>query len=249
MEKVLEKIIRPLRESGIDCFLINNASTDRTESILKSHISEEDEHIRYLRSGENLGFGRAHNLVLETISSKYHLICNPDIIFESIEPLCACLDYMESEPSVGLATIRLLNGDGSLQYANKRSPNVLDLFLRRFMSRESAPAFIKRRMDRYEMRPEGYEQVVDVPFVTGAFMMIRTELLKAIEGFDPRYFLYFEDADLSRKIRLAGHRTVYFPGATAIHLWDRAPHKNLRMGGILLKNMFRFFGKWGWAWF
>ena len=70
------------------------------------------------------------------------------------------------------------------------------------------------------MRDIGYDKSYDVPFVSGAFMFCRTHVLKEIGGFDERFFLYFEDADLSRRVQNHGYRTVYFPDVSVIHLWD-----------------------------
>jgi len=79
-------------------------------------------------------------------------------------------------------------------------------------------------------------------------MFCRTEVLKALAGFDPRYFLYFEDFDLRRKLQQHGYRTVYYPDATVIHLWGREAHKKLRVMAVFIVNMCRYFNKWGWKW-
>lgn len=249
LARVVPPLLEVVRATGATCFLIDNASTDATSTMLASFLGPEDTRVHLLRTPTNLGFGRAHNLVLDQLETSYHLICNPDILFTGPDALTKTLAFLEGHPEVGLATIRLKDPDGGLQYANKRDPNVLDLFLRRFFRRDAAPGWIRRRMDRYEMRDAGYEAIVDVPFVNGAFMLVRTQLLKAVGGFDPRYFLYFEDADLSRLIRRTRHRTIYYPGASVIHFWERAAHKRLFFTKVLLESMIQFFRKWGWAWY
>ena len=92
----------------------------------------------------------------------------------------------------------------------------------------------------------GYEACYDVPFASGSFMVCRTAALRAVGGFDERNFLYFEDADLSRSLQNAGWRTVYFPGATVVHGWQRVSHNSLRMALILIRSGIRYFNKWGW---
>ena len=144
---------------------------------------------------------------------------------------------MDESPDVGMVCPRVLNEDGTDQFLNKRYPSVLDLFIRRFSPRFLHP-LLKKRMDHYEMRDVGYDTICDVEVMSGAFMFCRTEVLKALAGFDPRYFLYFEDFDLSRKFQQLGYRTAYYPNSTVIHSWKRAAHINLRMTLIFIANFF-----------
>jgi GT2 family glycosyltransferase len=67
-----------------------------------------------------------------------------------------------------------------------------------------------------------------------------------VGGFDARYFMYFEDADISRKFQRLGYRTVCYPHVAVVHTWERASHKSLRMALVLIANGYRFFSKWGW---
>jgi GT2 family glycosyltransferase len=244
VKTVLPSVLTTIRSTGIQCFLIDNGSTDNSRSRIQGYLEPKDHNINFIKSPTNLGYGKAHNLVLDQLTTPFHLICNPDIILEDPTVLERTLAFLLDNPAVGLATVRLLNRDGSLQPANKRYPTVLDLFCRRFCGR-GRPAWARRRMERYEMLDVGYDRVVDVPFVTGAFMFVRTSCFKAVSGFDPRYFLYFEDADLSREIQKT-HRTVYFPDTSVVHFWDRASHKKLMIMLIFITNGFRYFNKWGW---
>ncbi|MBN2568703.1 MAG: glycosyltransferase family 2 protein [Deltaproteobacteria bacterium] len=203
--------------------------------------------VSYHFYGENVGYGRAHNwAIFHAEPSKYHLVLNPDIIISS-GTIRSLIQFMENNPEVGMVCPRILNEDGSDQYLNKRYPSVMDFFIRRFVPHIFHPLF-KRRLNYYEMRDVGYEKMCDVEVMTGAFMLCRTNVLKTVAGFDPRYFLYFEDFDLSRKFQQNGFRTVYYPKATAIHYWTRESHKKIRMAMIFVVNMCRYFSKWGWTW-
>ncbi len=199
----------------------------------------------YHHSPVNVGFGRGHNWCLERAEpSRYYLVLNPDVFVPrgTLEELAG---FMDRNPAVGIVSPKVVGEDGRVQHLNKRDPTVYDLFLRRFLPAPLRRAF-RNRLERYEMRDAGYESGCDVPFLPGAFMFCRTGALRSVSGFDPRYFLYFEDADLTRKMRAAGWRTVYHPGATVTHVWDRAAHKNLRMAAVLAVNGVRYFSKWGW---
>jgi len=138
---------------------------------------------------------------------------------------------------------KILNEDGTIQGLNKRYPTVLDLFLRRFVPRNLQGLF-KKRLDYYEMRDVGYDIMYDVEFLSGAFMFCRTDLLKSIGGFDPRYFLYFEDVDLCRRIQRT-HRTVYFPDVSVTHYWERSAHKNWTYTVHFIKGAQTYFNQWG----
>ena len=102
-------------------------------------------------------------------------------------------------PSPGVDRTRREETREVIQGLNKRYPTLWDLFLRRFIPKRLQKIF-RRRMDYYEMRDFGCSREYDVPFLSGAFMLCRSDLLKQLGGFDPRYFLHFEDADLCRRV-------------------------------------------------
>jgi hypothetical protein len=99
------------------------------------------------------------------------------------------------------------------------------------------------------MKDKGYDTIYDVESMSGAFMFCRTDVLRELGGFDPRYFMYFEDFDLTRRFQEHGFRTVYYPYVTITHLWERSVHKSLRLTCLFTISMFRYFNKWGWKLF
>ena len=241
-------MIRNAIKSFLSCSLnsvlhvVDNSPTDALKSSL------DDLPVQYHFFGSNAGYGRGHNRALgECKESKYHIIINPDIVIapSTLETLSS---YMDVNPDIGMISPRVLNEDGSIQFLNKRYPMVFDLFARRFIPK-SLHYLIQHRLERYEMKDVGYDDICDVECISGCFMFCRTEVLKAVNGFDDRYFMYFEDFDLSRKIQLAGYRTVYYPHTTVTHLWERASHKSIKMTWVFIVNMSRYFKKWGWKWF
>jgi len=238
-------MIRRVIKSFLSCSLnveLHIVDNSPTQSLKSSLI---DLPIKYHFYGCNVGYGRGHNKVIETVlNSPYHIIINPDIIIapSTIESLCS---FMDKNPDIGIVCPKILNEDETIQFLNKRYPTVFDLFARRFIPK-SMHSFMQRRLDRYEMKDIGYEDICDVEFMTGSFMFCRTKPLTAVGGFDDRYFMYLEDADLSRKIQQAGYRTVYYPPATVTHLWERASHKSLKMTWVHIRSAIAYFNKWGW---
>ncbi len=204
--------------------------------------------VTLIESGANRGFGHGHNVGrAQAPKSEYYLIMNPDVVIHD-GCLEVMVDYMNAHGDIGLLAPKVLNPDGSPQYLNKRLPSVFDLFARRFL-----PTFlqripwIRRKMEAYEMRDVGYDTVVDVPFVSGCFMLFRSYALDKTGGFDERFFMYLEDCDITRRLN-KHHRSVYLPGAVITHHWARGSHNSLRLMGVMLRSMWHYFHKWGWKW-
>ncbi len=202
----------------------------------------------FIQTGTNGGYGFGHNVGIKNAPEcEYYLILNPDIEIPNgtIEKL---VEFMDSHPDIGLASPKVLNEDGSIQHLNKRLPTVFDLFARRFLpSFLQNLSFIKRRMDYYIMLDKGYDAILDVPFISGCFMLFRKSALDKIGGFDENFFMYLEDADISRRLNQVA-RSVYYPEATVIHRWTRGSHRNLKLTWIHIKSMMYYFNKWGWDW-
>ena len=242
--QMLRRAIQSLLSCSLDIEL-HIVDNSPTQSLKQTLI---DLPIKYHFYGLNAGYGRGHNMALEKCAgSDYHIIMNPDVFITSpaIETLA---EFMDANSDIGMAAPKVLNEDGTIQFLNKRRPTVLDLFARRFIPK-SFHCFLESRMDHYEMKDVGYDDACEVEAVSGCFMFCRTEVLKKVCGFDDRFFMYFEDFDLSRKIQLAGFRTVFYPYAIVTHLWERASHKSLKMTWVFILSMYRYFNKWGWLWF
>jgi GT2 family glycosyltransferase len=241
------EMLRAAAESFLSCslkvrlFIVDNSPEQGLKNVFNGLPVE------YYFYGKNIGYGKAHNYAIEnSAESRYHLIMNPDIVIMkgTIERMAS---FMDENHDVGIVCPRVLNTDGTDQCLNKRYLNVTDLFVRRFVPNFFQP-LLKRRMDHYEMRDVGYDKICDVECIPGAFMLCRKSVLKALGGFDPRYFMYFEDGDLCLKFQQNHYRTIYYPNATVIHGYERASHKNVRMTAVFIANMLRYFNKWGWKW-
>ena len=203
----------------------------------------QSERIQYQYNSTNLGYGAAHNIAIrESIYDNipFHLVINPDIILDAKE-LDRMLDFVSQNPLVGSLMPKVTYPNGQLQYLCKLLPTPLDVFGRRFLP----SAWIAQRNHRYEMRASGYDKIMNIPYLSGCFMLLRTEAVKQVRLFDERFFMYPEDMDLTRRIH-RHYLTVYFPHATIIHNHEKASYKSLKMLWIHMVNMCRYFNKWGW---
>ncbi|SNS23862.1 hypothetical protein SAMN06265795_101663 [Noviherbaspirillum humi] len=218
--------------------LIDNSPERDLESVAANY------HAEYIHQPRNPGFAAAHNLAIRRAieeGSTYHLVLNPDIHFgEEVVP--AMLAFMEANPDVGLVMPDIRYPDGQRQFLCKLLPTPVDLFMRRFLPRWYAAS---GRLARYELRHAGYDSVMEVPSLSGCFMLIRTEVLRRTGGFDERYFMYLEDVDLCRRIgQLA--RTVYFPGVSVVHEYTKSSYRSLKPMLYHMHSAMQYFNKWGW---
>ena len=230
-------LVKTLRKSNLvsSIFLIDN-------SPIKNHEFNSLE-IKYLSTGKNLGYGAAHNIAIRQTMAQnipYHLVINPDISFDS-SILQKLIDFMDSNPEVGQLMPKVFYPDGEIQYLCKLLPTPIDLIIRRFLPKP----FTKQRTEKFELRNSGYNQIMDVPYLSGCFMLLKTNTLKEVGLFDERFFMYPEDIDLTRRIHKK-YRTVFYPEVSIVHHHARSSYVNLKMLGIHTFNMIKYFNKWGW---
>lgn len=200
---------------------------------------------RLLAGHGNVGFGRGHNLALSTLG-RYHLILNPDVEIAP-DALARAIDFMESNPGCDLLSPYAKDARGNRQYLCKRYPTVFDLVLRGFAS-QSIRSIFRERLERYEMVDRIQEDVAwDPPIVSGCFMLFRSNKLLALSGFNPDYFLYFEDFDICMRTAKLG-RIAYVPSVRIVHHGGGAARKGLRHVFMFARSALRFFSTYGWKW-
>lgn len=197
---------------------------------------------RIISGHGNVGYGAGHNRAIRASLAFAHLVLNPDIELDP-EALRAGLKTL-CEDGVVLVGAVGRDADGTPGYLSKRMPDVLTFLLRGF-----APIWLKRRFDQrlahYEYRDLPADRVSEVVLVSGAFMLCRTAALQAVAGFDERYFLHFEDLDLSLRLHTQG-RVVSDPRVTLIHHGGHSARKGLRHILMFGRSAFRFFNTHGW---
>jgi GT2 family glycosyltransferase len=195
----------------------------------------------------NIGYGRGHNLAIDRAASRYHLVLNPDIDLDR-DALIRALDFFEAHSEAGLLTPWIGDEHGHQQFLCRRYPTLLDLFVRGFLPGGVRPLFA-RRLSRSEMRDviNDRDIVWDPPIVSGCFMLFRTNVLKKLAGFDARYFLYFEDYDLSLRAHDVA-RVVYAPDVRVLHHGGGAARKGSAHIRMFAASAYKFFSRFGWKW-
>ena len=235
---------------GLQLLLVDN-STDpvhraRVQQFIADEVQQKFDAVESWHPGANIGYGAAHNQALAKTKSDYHLLMNPDVQLAE-NSLLQGLRFLQQQPDVVMVSPHATNAQGQIQYLCKRYPSVLVLVLRAF-----APGFLRSwfrgYLQSYEIRELcGEKKVAEVPLVSGCCMYARTEALHAVAGFSDRYFMYFEDFDLSLRLHRVG-RLVYLPKMHIIHHGGYSARKGWRHITMFVHSGWKFFWRHGWCW-
>lgn len=220
-------------------FLIDNSPSPNKE--LERLAGDR---IEYIFNNRNLGFGKAHNVGIRkaaTEKSDYHLILNPDVLFDS-DILIELANELKKDETIGLISPKIFYTSGELQRLCKILPSPRHLWGRRFMIKEEVGLRLSHEL---EMGDFDYNTIADIPWLSACFLLARTTHLQKIGGFDERYFMYMEDIDLSRR-SLHYFRNVFYPNVSIQHVFEKGSYKSLKLTLIHLISAFRYFNKWGW---
>ena len=201
----------------------------------------------FLPLSENSGYGRAVNRLVDAIGSlpPYLGVLNTDLTWEA-GTFQIALDWLLGHPDVSLAVPQILDGQGGLQKLCKRHPTVLGLFSRRFLPAWLKPDWLQRYDRWYVMADFNYQDVFEAQYLSGCCMLMRSDAFRAVGGFDDRYFLYLEDADLTRSLADVG-RCVHLPVASVVHSWGRGNYRSVRLMVVNVISAWKYFCKWGWV--
>ncbi len=207
----LRSIDPATRDLSCEVIIVDNCSPDGSVSYLQPLFP----HVQFLSLKENVGFGRANNLALEKARGEYILFLNPDTLLEE-RTLQAMVAYMRGHSDVGMCGCRVLNPDGTLQLACRRSyPTPWASFCKISGLQSLFPRSRLFAQYNQTFRPEDETYFVDA--ISGSFMFARASALNQSGGFDPDFFMYGEDLDLCYRISRAGWKIAYVPETSVIH--------------------------------
>lgn len=232
----------------LELTLVDNSCDAILHEQLRARVRERagelpDWTVRLLQAPGNAGYGHGNNLVIGQTQSDYHLVINPDL-FVAEDALHAALDFMEANPDAGLLTPAVYGEDGERHYLCKRNPTLFILFLRGFAP-EWLRSLFQAGLDAFEMRECDYaSQIEGIQFPTGCCMFFRTARLRELGGFDASFFMYFEDADIGRRM-LKIARVIYVPTVKVVHRWARDSRRSWRMRWVFIRSALVYWKKWG----
>jgi len=232
--------------SAAQVFVVDNgdAASLATSQVAAVAFAAPNAALEVVHGHGNVGYGRANNVVLPRLESDFHLVMNPDVELEA-DAVAASVEALQADARVGMVAPDVRGSGGERQYLCKRYPSVWVLFLRGFAPGGLRRAFA-RTLERYEMRDVlGARTYAPVPLASGCFMLVRTPLFRALGGFDPRFFMYFEDYDLSLRVGREA-QVAFVPAARIVHHGGEAARKGPRHVSWFLRSAWRFFATHGW---
>jgi GT2 family glycosyltransferase/glycosyltransferase involved in cell wall biosynthesis len=209
--KSIESLYHDKGKNHLQIIVVDNSSKDNP-SQLKNLFPD----IKLILNRENIGFGAAINQALICSLSKYIILLNPDsLVTEGF--LEASIDYMEKSDRIGIMGPMILDEDGGVQGSARSFPTILtSLFGRNSPITKIFPNNSITRANILTNQSDG-RTPIEVDWVSGACMVVQREAMQAVGGFDKRFFLYWEDTDLCKRIKDAGWKVVYFPAVKVIH--------------------------------
>lgn len=228
----------------MEIIVIDNHSDDDSIGILRNRLAEH-KNVRLVEVPRNMGFGKGNNRGECYAVGDYIVILNPDTEPEpeAIERLIVVLD---EDKSIGIIGPKLVFPDGTARDSYRTFPTIADLVIKRTYLRYLFPG----RLRHYLQHERDPFTVRDTDWIVGACMVMHRNLFEELGGFDPRFFLFFDDTDLCRRCWKTGKRVLYFP---EVHARD----KKHRLSGsgllpLLLTKAGRAHvvsaGKYFWKW-
>lgn len=226
-------------KANFHVFIVDNSSTDE----LKSNFIEK-ENYTYIHNPSNPGFGASHNIAFKMAieqSYEYHFVVNPDVYFDK-DVVTPMVDYMAKDISVGMMMPQILNFDGSSQGLPKLLPSPFSIVFRKIKK----PSFLfDKYIAQYELANVPSEMIYNAPILSGCFTLFRIEYLKEIGLYDDRFFMYFEDWDISRRMH-EKYKTLYWPKVSVYHRYESGANKSKRLFKVFINSAQTYFSKWGW---
>ncbi|MCX8011165.1 MAG: glycosyltransferase family 2 protein [Ignavibacteria bacterium] len=192
-----------------EIILVDNGSESKNES----NELKDFPNLNLIQLEKNRGFGFANNRGAEVANGEILLFLNNDTI--TISPFTEkVFEIFQKDDSIGVVGPKLLNEDRTLQLSWGNYPNLLNEFFTKltYKSFHSNNKFVQNIIVRK------YSSSRFVDFVTGAAMFVRRELFQRVNGFDENMFMYFEDADLCKKITKLGKKVLFYPEVELVHI-------------------------------
>ena len=196
---------------AVETVVVDNDSHDGTPEALARLWPR----VRVLVNGANLGYARAVNQGLAVTTAPFVMAMNPDC---DVRPgaLAAMLGHLRAHPRTAVVGPKVLNSDGTLEYSARSFPDHLTFLFNRYSL--LTRIFPRNRFSRrYLLTDWDHASAREVDWVSGACMMVRREAIAQVGGMDERFFMFNEDVDWCRRMKLAGWAVAYVPDAVVVH--------------------------------
>jgi N-acetylglucosaminyl-diphospho-decaprenol L-rhamnosyltransferase len=226
LRSLLNSVLNDL--SGTDLQLeiniLDNASGDDLQDIEQ----EFKQNVHVFTATKNSGFGGGHNFLARKTKARYILILNPDMIFIEANTAKRLLATLEKTSAAAV-------GPKLVTPKNRNNKNLLE-----------QPAHnLKQQLwdhGNYKIftRFHPLREMTEVDWVSGAVFLVRREAFESVDGFDERFFMYYEDMDICYRLRLRDERIVYQPLVQVLHYGNGSSHRGVRFAAYISASFFKF---------
>lgn len=241
-KELLDRCLASIKENSNsvckEIFVVDNNSTDGSVSFTK----EKHSYVNLIENNENLGFSKANNIALRKACGKYVLLLNSDTVVEK-NAIYEMADFLDKNPDTAIAGPKLLNPDGTIQLAGRRSiPNPKVAFYRMTGLSKIFPK--NKEFAKYNLTYKSPDEIQEVESISGACMMIRKKAMDEVGLLDEKFFMYGEDLDWCYRFGKKGWKIYYIPSARVIHCHG-ASSKRRKFGAIVnfYQAMYIFYKK------
>lgn len=206
-----------------EIIVVDNNSGNDSVYLLRSDFPE----ITVIDNTENLGLAAGVNIGIRHATGNYYLILNPDMI--ALPGAGKTLvDFMENNPTVGIAGGKLVSPNGKLQYSCYKFYTPMTIVYRRTLFGKTNEG--KKATREFLMKDFDHKGIKDVDWLMGSCLIVRKKAFEIVGGMDERFFLYFEDVDWCRRMWEGGWRVTYVPQAVFSHFHQRSSEKGAILG-------------------
>ncbi len=211
LQNLLVSIKNAVHEIECEIIVVDNASDDGSVGMIRANFED----INLIANSTNIGFGAANNQGLEIAKGKYILLLNPDTIVKE-DTFTRLIKFLADTENAGIVTCKVLNNDGTLQLACRRSfPGPWTSFTKVTGLSRLFPS--SKLFAKYNLTYLDENKTYEVDAISGSFMMMKREVYEKIGGFDPEFFMYGEDLDLCYRAQKAGFKIYYNHETEIIH--------------------------------
>jgi N-acetylglucosaminyl-diphospho-decaprenol L-rhamnosyltransferase len=230
----------------IEILVVDNHSQDDSIGVLRNRLKGMA-NVQILENHANTGYGAGNHFAADRARGEYLLIINPDnmLLPDAAETLIRAL---QNDPTIGMVAPQLVHEDGTIRDSYRAFPRLLDVLAKRIRLLKK---LFPKRVEHYLQAQSDPHASSDVDWVVGACFVIPSAFFRELGGFDPRFFLFFEDIDLCKRCWQKGKRVVFLPQAKAMDRKRRLSEGNMlslffsSVGRFHLLSGLKYFAKWG----
>ena len=212
----LDRALDSVRD--MEVVVVDHGSTDGTLELVRDRFPEA-----IIVEQDNLGFGAGNNAGMRVASGRWYLLLNSDAWLKP-GALDALIGFAEEHPDAAVVGPRLLNPDGTLQRSVRGFPTVWRIATEYLFLRKLAPR--SRLLNAFYAGGFEHDTACEAEFLMGSVLLVRSEAVESVGGFDERYFMFSEETDWCYRFRQAGWEVWFFPGAEAVHVGGVSTAKN-----------------------